>query len=234
MAKEQHPIAPPEGALERRVDDRQKISVLINAGIYVGDQDALCRIRNMSEQGVMIECRLQLAVGQDVRLCVRSGRVFEGMVRWALDGRAGIEVPDGITLSLLTEAMKPIDLAFRGAQPSFARTARALISFDHRNIRCQISEISLNHVRLSGIEGVADQQVATVTIDGLGSSLGKINWAPVRGAYGDDPDSMILLFTQPLHFRLLDDWLDMTSERDMGQPGAIGTMIESDMRRDEL
>jgi PilZ domain len=232
--KQQFPTTFTDDTPERRVENRQQISVLINAGVTAGGQDALCRIRNMSDQGVMIECRLPLVAEQPVQLCLRSGRVFDGVVRWARDGRAGIEIGSGLSLSILNEAMKLLDFAFKGARPCFARSGRALVSFDHRNIRCQISEISLNHVRLSGLDGVPNQQIATVTIDGLGSLYAKLGAAPTDGAFGDDPDSMIALFTQPLHFRLLDDWLDATSDSMPLVSGTSPIATSRDLRQSEL
>ena len=55
------PESPEQEMADRRSGERQ-ISVLINAGLVHRGDDALCRIRNLSSGGVMIECGLPLKI----------------------------------------------------------------------------------------------------------------------------------------------------------------------------
>lgn len=54
-----------------------------------GEPDLRIRIGNISRSGFMGETSAQLRPGMTVRLVVPFGRVMEGNVRWALNGRFG-------------------------------------------------------------------------------------------------------------------------------------------------
>jgi hypothetical protein len=119
------------------------------------------------------------------------------------EGRVGLEMDSPVELAMLNEA-PPVDaVERRGIAPAFSRHARALVAIDHRRLRCELNEISLGHARLEGLEGLRPDDVANLTVDGLGTLLAKFR--PVRGAEGD---CMFALFTQPLHYRLLEEWLE--------------------------
>ena len=54
-----------------------------------GEPDLRIRIGNISRSGFMGETAAMLRPGMSVRLVVPFGRVMEGNVRWALNGRFG-------------------------------------------------------------------------------------------------------------------------------------------------
>ena len=184
--------------------EQQGINQQRHGQLYI---DGLCRIRNISEQGLMIETRQPVLPGQAVRIALRSGKLLGGTVRWVHEGRAGLAMDLPVQLSTLNEPSLDFDVERRGVAPAFARRARALVAIDHRRLHCELSEISLGHLRLEGLEGLRPNDVANVTVEGLGTMLAKFR--PLRGT---ENDSLLALFTQPLHYRLLEEWLEAQAE----------------------
>lgn len=209
---------------ERRGEARQAISVLINAGLRRDEVDGLCRIRNLSDQGLMIETQLPLAVDDRLSLLLRSGRTMTGTVRWIANGRAGLHMDEAMSLPLLNEAIAPERVERRGAFPAFARRERALVAIDHRRLRCEVQEISLGHALVDGLTGLKQGDIAHISIDGLGTLLAKF-----RPGCGADGDMTLALFTQPLHYRLLEEWLVAHMERHATSGQALPTTAAADI-----
>ena len=188
---------------ERRGAERQ-ISVLINAGIHHDGQDALCRIRNLSSGGVMIECGLPLKVDDRVQLQLRSGRRVDGCVRWLGDARAGIAFDDEDAAAVVTERLASSSLVNSAIGfPLFERDAWAELLADHVRLRTPVLRISPTGIVVSDNERWADERVFTVKVDGLGDHLAR----RADAAHGTAGDELSLVFVQPLHFRALNDWL---------------------------
>lgn len=182
---------------ERRTAERA-VSVLINAGIAQSDRDALCRIRNLSESGIMVETRLPLTPDTDVSIQLRSGRLLDGTVRWRKDMRAGISFADVSADAILSDrpSVDGTDFIF----PRFERRAGATVTVRHRRHRCTLSSLSLGDAVLFGLDGVAIGNVVTVAVEGLDDRLARI--VRIEG------DRAVVSFTEPLHFRSLERWLE--------------------------
>lgn len=197
-----HPHQPGD-ASDRRTGDRQ-ISVLINAGICHAGRDALCRIRNLSSGGVMIESSLPLAVDDSVSLRLRSGDEVGGLVRWVQDGRAGIAFDDPASSALVSGSAAGVQASNSSpiGYPLFQRSARAAITAGARKEQAPVVEISPAGVLIETIRDWAQERLFTVGIDGLGEHVARLG-----DSQPDDEDRMALIFVQPLHFRLFNDWL---------------------------
>lgn len=197
---------------ERRSAERQ-VSVLINAGIVHEGRDALCRIRNLSAGGVMIECDLPLAVEDRVELKLRSGRTVEAVVRWTEEGKAGIAFQDADSAALVTERLAASALETSPiGYPLFEREGWAEIVADHKRVRTRIARISPTGISVSSDDRWGAERVFSVSIDGLGDHLTRRADNPADGA-----EEMSLIFVQPLLYRALNDWLAATP-----RPNALG------------
>lgn len=188
---------------DRRIGDRQ-MSVLINARVEHGGNDALCRIRNVSAGGVMIESDLVLVVDDPVHLHLRSGRTIGGRIRWTEPGRAGIAFDDSNAAQLVTERLTSSSLGSSSIGfPLFEREAWAELSVDRKRCRAKIVKLSATGICVTGDEGVNDERVMMVAIDGLGQHLARRVDDPRAAAR----DEISLMFVQPLHYRALNAWL---------------------------
>lgn len=186
-------------ASERRSDDRV-VSVLINAGIAKEGRSALCRIRNLSDTGMMVDTRMPLAIGENVAVQLRSGFCVAGVVRWSENFRAGIELVDASGEMILTDHAQTDVSAGAGIFPRFARDASVFVTINHRRSRCHLVTVSLGDAILQGCEGVAAGQIITVGVEGLEERLATVIEAT--------DDHIRASFTQPLHFKALEQWLE--------------------------
>jgi hypothetical protein len=185
---------------DRRNDDRV-VSVLINAGIAQDGRSALCRIRNLSEAGMMVETRMPLNMDEGVAVQLRSGLCVAGVVRWSKDNRAGIALVDASGEMILADHAQTDVSEGAGVFPRFMRNAAVSLTVNHRRSRCALAAVSLGDAVLSGAADATPGQIVTVAVEGLDERLAKIVEAG---------DGMIrAVFTQPFHFKALEQWLEL-------------------------
>jgi hypothetical protein len=104
-----HPITPPEAdirtevsfqpevpTMERRSDDRSKISVYRSAMLRWNGYEALCLIRNISPGGLMGKLHTSLPPDEPVTVEIRSGHQIAGRIAWSADGMVGVQFDEKI------------------------------------------------------------------------------------------------------------------------------------------
>lgn len=106
---------------ERRAMPRVEINQLVS--IRSGSKVEHARTRNISQGGVGIDTKLDLAVGDAVQVTFDALRPLDGTVRWAQDGQAGIAFVEGLGWQTLMPW-------FRHVQHAPAGTARASANID--------------------------------------------------------------------------------------------------------
>lgn len=189
--------------IDRRSTERQ-ISVLINAGITHEGGDALCRIRNLSSGGIMIECALALKMDDMVTLQLRTGRSVTGQVRWIGESRAGVAFADADAAQMVTQRLAAQNLHISPIGfPLFRREAWAKLTMGHKNARSRIATLSPTGISLENAPEWEDERVLGLSIEGLGDHLVRVSDIMPRGS----EDELNLLFMQPLNYRVLCDWL---------------------------
>lgn len=207
---------------DRRTADRQ-IFVLINAAIMHQGRDSLCRIRNLSSGGVMIECGLPLAVDDVVSLRLKSGHEIGGLVRWVSEGKAGVAFDDPASAMLvsgavaLPETMRPSPIGY----PLFRRTALVKLCVGHRREPAVVAMISPTGIIVESGTDWGSEGLFTVCIDDLGDHVARRSDA----GSDDEEGAMALIFVQPLHYRAFNEWLaSVPSTGDPATEGADGTV----------
>jgi len=207
--------APNEVMSDRRSANRQ-ISVLINAGIVHRGNDALCRIRNLSPGGVMIECPLPLAIDDEIELHLRSGRHVTGHVRWVEDGRAGIAFDDPASAELVGATQQPaakrISIRRQAEEaspigyPVFRRRCWAQLAAGNLRAQVPVAYISSTGLVVENIVEWGGERLFSVSIEGLGRYAARL----CDGAATDHGETVGLLFVEPVLYRNFNDWLMAT------------------------
>lgn len=69
------------------------VTLLITGKLILDRREGLCRVRNISATGMMIETHMALEVGQEVRVGMRWGSEVGARVAWTGDGAVGLAFP---------------------------------------------------------------------------------------------------------------------------------------------
>jgi len=222
----QGPASPEGEAADRRAGSRQ-ISVLINAGIVHRGEDALCRIRNLSAGGVMIECPLPLAVDDPIELHLRSGSEVRGTVRWAKDGQAGIAFDDPASAALVGATQQPAakrasirrqpESASPIGHPVFRRKGWAHLIAGNVKGRAPILRVSPAGVIVENCVDWGGERLFSVTIEGLGRYSARLD----NPLSAEDSETVALIFVEPVLYRTFNDWLLATPREGGEGPVAV-------------
>jgi hypothetical protein len=179
---------------DRRADPRE-MAVLRVAKLITERGEQLCRIRNISPGGVMVEVPGAFWTGEPAGIELRSGGKAAGRIAWTDEGRLGIRF----------EA--PIDpqdvLAIDPEHPP--RALRIAVSVDASICvgavfkRVNVEDISLGGVRIRLDDPAPIGTKVFLTIDGFPNLPGIIRWQS-EGHVG-------VAFDQPLDLDALAFWL---------------------------
>lgn len=181
-----------------RATERQ-VTVLINAGLACRGVDGLCRIRNLSPNGLKVETLVPLQVDDEVSIQLRSGRRFAGTVRWVEGHQAGLACTALDTNDILNDRVATDVAARDGAFPVFDRDGWVSMRVNHQKLRFPVSRISLFDVTLSNGPQLPLGSVQEIEVEGLPAGLAKL-------VHRND-GSLRFMFTQPVNFRALEAWL---------------------------
>jgi hypothetical protein len=175
------------------------VTVLVNAAISQRGRVGICRIRNISAEGMAIETSLPLKVGEEATVMLSSGREAECLVRWVRDGRAGMSCSSDLTALLIEDRAERLAPRPGPALPRFSAPAEVAIRMLGRSHRCVLDSISTSDVLLYGAPVLDLHQRLSVVVHGLGT------FAAVASIW--DKGNLFARFTPPLPFRQLDEWL---------------------------
>ena len=91
-----HHVEPAGGTFGRR--ETRLMTILLVARLEAAGIDHVCRIRNLSQTGMMIECSTDLAEDDRVRVELRNLQAVDARIAWARDGRAGLQLDRPIVI----------------------------------------------------------------------------------------------------------------------------------------
>lgn len=162
----------------------------------------ICRIRNISATGMLVESPLSLARDNQVSVELRSGEKLEGRVAWAEPGRAGVQFNAPIEVDrVLSEARSGV----RAGEAAMPRAPRFDVHFPARLIHLGrgmevlIENISQTgaRLRLSG-PATLDHQI-TLHVPGLTPRHAHVRWSI--------EDEVGIAFVETISYNELSAWL---------------------------
>lgn len=178
-------------------------TVLMTGKLIRSDGEGLCRIRNISTTGMMIEARAPLVVDQEVRVALRCGDEIGARVAWARDGTAGLAFLSPVDVAAVLAPEPPRSRIVRTRAPRAPRfTIECPIEVEIRGELhpATLLDISQGGARLRLPFRPNAEERLILSIPGLPLKSGSVRWGG-RGAAG-------LSFYQALPFDVLAGWME--------------------------
>lgn len=196
-------LAPSFGRREYAPRANRTVTILIVAKLVSERGESLCRIRNISSGGLMLESRAPLAKGDPIGVELRSGRRLSGRVVWSRDGRAGVQFDGSVVVEeivALPSAEKPSRLrrARQPRPPRIAAEARVEVTTAAGRVYARMIDISQGGARLLLPFRVQPGERMTLAVPGLPAKLAHARWAG---------EEVGVAFAEPLSFDALTEWL---------------------------
>ncbi len=150
--------------------------ILLIGRLSAATGDHLCRARNISANGMNVECDARLIRGDRVRIELRNLAVVEGKVAWNDGTRIGIHFDASIDVESF---LRPSDdgTGLTPRAPRIAADAAATLWHDGRTMSARLHNLSQSGCCLIGdVQGATDS-VVRITIAGLPPRQATLRWA---------------------------------------------------------
>lgn len=195
-----HPDAP--GVIADRAP-RTVTTLLVGKLRSRGAVEHLCRVRNISMTGMMLETHYPLGYGSWVTVELRSGDRLQGSVVWSSEGRAGVEFAQPIEVDyILAQAKAGLD-RFCGPAPRAPRfdvECEARISVFGRYIDVTLENISQSGARIVLPKPPREDTEVILSVPGLPTRRCTTRWSR--------EDKAGLIFLEPISYNDLAPWLE--------------------------
>ncbi|WP_395328364.1 PilZ domain-containing protein [Novosphingobium sp. BL-8H] len=175
-------------------------TILLIGKLAAGSRETLCRVRNISETGMMAEVHGSFIVDEPVEVTLKAGDTLTGTVRWNRAGRIGVAFDGRVDVpELLAHAAMRTGIEGIARGPRFtADCPVALLVVGYRH-PARLVDISQGGARVTVASAMPRDQLLGVSIPGLGEREAAVRWV---GA-----EACGLVFLEPLSFADLGPWL---------------------------
>lgn len=190
----------PERPLAKRSE--RTLTMLIVAKLRAGNREGICRVRNVSKGGMMIESRMPLDCGQPVMLDVRDQAGLQGSIAWVRGERSGIRLESELALDGLLSAppARPsrVTRTKVGRGPRLEVQCEVEVELASGRLKAALKDISQGGAKLSMPLVVQRDERLLLMIPGLPMKLALVRWAG---------SEIGVAFAEPLSFGTLGEWL---------------------------
>ncbi|WP_404337464.1 PilZ domain-containing protein [Sphingomonas sp. MMS12-HWE2-04] len=155
-------------------------TLLVGKLIAKGHAEHLCRVRNISASGMMIDTYQPLGYGTWVAVELRSGDRLQGTVVWSSTGRAGVEFATDIDVDyILAEAKSPtVDINGNTPRaPRFVVQCQGRITSYGRHIDVIVENVSQTGAQIRMPRPPRKDSEVILTIPGLPQRRGTTRWS---------------------------------------------------------
>lgn len=158
---------------------RTVTTLLVGKLLCDGTGEQLCRVRNLSATGMLIETQRALGYGNWVTVELRCGQRLQGSVAWSSTGRAGVQFTTPIDVDQVLAVARSATAARVVAPraPRFAANLAARLISEGNPIDVTVENISQSGARIQlGEQRTLDRSV-TLTIPGLQPRRCTVRWS---------------------------------------------------------
>ena len=152
------------------------VTILLVARLMTDAGDDLCRVRNISTEGMLLESRVPLTVGQHVRVELRSLMAVEGEIVWAKGPHAGLRFYQAADVGELLQSTVTGAGTYVPRAPRLSAGCAVHVRRDGRLGRAVLLDLSQHGCKLQLTEAVAPDDRITVSIPGLGPNRAVVRW----------------------------------------------------------
>ncbi len=160
---------------------RTVTTLMVGKLICAGAGEQLCRVRNISATGMMLESPFPLRDGDRVVVELRGGPVLEGTIMWVSAGRAGVQFLEAIDVEEVLATAKGSSPAAR-LRRAVPRAPRFQIAGNARLVCNGVSHtVTMENISQSGARvHLANQpdldRVMTLVVPGLNPRSCTVRW----------------------------------------------------------
>lgn len=183
MASTKHPSAadtalPPSTGFQPRA--QRTMTTLMAAKLELGPgKEALCRLRNVSTTGMLVETGHPLAPKDAVVIELRSGERLSATVVWTDEGRVGIQFDREIDVA---RTLRPQMVKAKGHVPAIGRAPRFAVAAPGRlsslgrSCPVTVENLSQSGARLTLSSDIPLGAPVTLAIAGLSPRACSVRW----------------------------------------------------------
>ncbi|MEP9359256.1 PilZ domain-containing protein [Sphingomonas sp. KR3-1] len=161
--------------MERRSDDRSKISVYRSAMLRWSDYEALCLIRNISPGGLMGKLHTSLPPDEPVTVEIRSGNHIAGRIAWAADGMVGVQFDEKIDVLEVLHAPIHGDPGLTQRMPRLRVACPVGLVAEGMRVNVPLVDVSQGGVKIEA-DFLREGDDVTVSVRGLDPHRGVVRW----------------------------------------------------------
>lgn len=157
--------------------DMRVTTILLLGRLLGARRDVLCRIRNISSGGMMVEAPGAFAIGDLVKIEPKVGQHLQGRVRWAEPGRMGVAFAQPIDVGeFLAQTSLPGTGGEEVRSPRFDTDCGAELRVRGQVLPARLVNLSLGGAGLRGCGELAQGELLALTIPGLPDREAAVRW----------------------------------------------------------
>lgn len=197
-------------ARARTSREERLVSLLLVARLVTERGDHLCRVRNISKGGLMLETRTRIAQGDRVRVELRKLQSAEGTVVWTREPRAGVQFVAPIDVPAFLEGHgTDVPATHRPRSPRLSAECPVRARVDGRGYAGMLVDISQTGGKIMLDRPIPAGETLELRIPGLEPRRAAVRWCR--------DDEVGISFLDALSFAELGLWLEDHSVRFAGR-----------------
>ncbi len=173
------------------------MTILLVARLEIAGIDHVCRVRNLSQTGMMIECSTDLAENDRVRVELRNLHAVDARVAWAREGRAGLQLDAPIVLDAVL-GTGPNTSAVIARTPRIAANCPAVLWHQGTLSASMLCDLSQSGCRILIATPLPRDSEVRITIPGLAPRRARMRWS--------NGESVGFAFLEMLSFAEVSAW----------------------------